>query len=246
MACLEAKLEVQLAFRSGQPLYQVYLDFTKAYDSLDRECTLVILQDYGVGPNVLHLIANFWDRHVVIPRQQQFYGTPFPADRSLATGDIPAPVIFNIITDAVLRQWYTDIAIAGLTTRAKFYADDGALRDTDPTHLQTALATMEDLFQRVGLHINGRKTKALTITPTISTTTISTVAYKRRMEGEGDTYRDCKRCCIQCPLCDVVIQARSLPTHYRAKHPSAPIPRPTDPAAGHDPHSTTYLILEND
>jgi len=101
-ACLEAKLEAQWAFRSGHPLYHIFIDFTKAYDSLDRSRTLLLLADYGVGPNTIQLLAMFWERHVVIPRQHQFYGEPFPADRGLTTGDIPAPVIYNIVTDAVL------------------------------------------------------------------------------------------------------------------------------------------------
>ena len=79
-AGLEAKLEAQLAYRTGHPLYHVFLDFTKAYDSLDRARTLTILTDYGVGPNIIRLLSNFWERHMVIPRQQQFYGDPFPTD----------------------------------------------------------------------------------------------------------------------------------------------------------------------
>jgi len=31
----EAKLAVQLAYRTGRLLYHIYLDFSKAYDSLD-------------------------------------------------------------------------------------------------------------------------------------------------------------------------------------------------------------------
>jgi len=49
-ACLEAKLEAQLAIITGQPLYHIYLDFVKAYDSLYHDCTLMLLRDYGVGP----------------------------------------------------------------------------------------------------------------------------------------------------------------------------------------------------
>ncbi len=66
-ACLEAKLEAQLAFRSGRPLHHIFLDFSKAYDSLNRERTITILQDYGVGPNVIRIIATFWERHMVMP-----------------------------------------------------------------------------------------------------------------------------------------------------------------------------------
>ncbi len=60
-ACLEAKLAAQLAYHTGQPLYHIYLDFAKAYDSLDRARMLILLQDYGVGPNIIRLIALFWE-----------------------------------------------------------------------------------------------------------------------------------------------------------------------------------------
>jgi len=78
-ACLEAKLEAQLAFQSGRPLYHVYLDFSKAYDLIDRGSTLTILRDYGMGPRIIRLLEHFWDRHVVILHQQAFFGAPFPA-----------------------------------------------------------------------------------------------------------------------------------------------------------------------
>jgi len=69
MACLHAKLEAQLAFCSGRLLFHVYLDFAQAYNSLDWECTLIVLEDYRVGPNVLKLLTMFWDQHTVIPWQ---------------------------------------------------------------------------------------------------------------------------------------------------------------------------------
>jgi len=97
------------------------------------------------------------------------------------------------VTDAILRRWYADIANLTIDTKARFYADDGALRDHDPTHLQQSLTIMETLFARMGLVVNGPKTKALTNLPKISTTTISNPAYKQRMTGVGDTYRECKK-----------------------------------------------------
>jgi len=46
-------LSAQLAYRTGNPLHHVYIDFAKAYDSLDRGRTLLLLADYGVGPKML-------------------------------------------------------------------------------------------------------------------------------------------------------------------------------------------------
>jgi len=213
-ACLEAKLKAQLAFWSGQPLYHVYLDFSKAYDSIDCGRTLMILQDYGVGPWILCLLEHFWDQHVIIPHQHAFFGAPFPARHGLTTGDILAPVIFNIVTDAVLHHWYSETMAQGLATRVWFYVDDSALWDNDPANLQTSLGLMEDLFLCIGLKINGKKTKVLMIIPTPPTIKISTMAYKQCMEGEGDTYQECKCCHISCPICEITLQACSLPGHY--------------------------------
>ncbi len=245
-ACLEAKLAAQLAYRTGKPLHHVYIDFAKAYDSLDRGRTLLLLADYGVGPKMLRLIENFWSRHMVIPRQQAFFGDPFHADRGLATGDIPAPLFYNIVTDAILRQWYLEGANNGMTTKARFYADDGELWDHDPAQLQRALANMEALFLRMGLHINGAKTKALTTLPTVATTTISTTAYKRRMEGVGDTYRARKQLRTICPICDAAMQMRSIKGHYRSQHPNLPLPSLDAPPLLLDPTVRAYTITAHE
>jgi len=66
----------------------------------------------------------------------------------------------------------------GMATKACFYADDGALCNHDLVNLQVVLAIMEEMFTHVGLYINGKKTKALAVMPTPSTTNISTTAYK--------------------------------------------------------------------
>jgi len=205
-ACLEAKLATQLAYWTGKPLHHIYRDFSKAYDSLDCSRTLTLLSNYGVGPNMLQLISRFWERHMVIPRQQAFFGTPFHTDQGLATGDIPVPLFYNVVTNVVLCQWYIDGVATGMTTKGRFYTNDGKLWDPNPEHLQMALTSMEDLFRRMGLQINGRKTKALTTLLTIATTTISIPAYKRCMDGMGDTYHARKQHRTICPHCQTAMQ----------------------------------------
>ena len=48
----ETKLRMQIAACSSTTLYQVYLDFKKAYDSIDRGRVLLLLEKYRVGPNI--------------------------------------------------------------------------------------------------------------------------------------------------------------------------------------------------
>jgi len=105
---------------------------------------------------------------------------------------------------------------------------------------------MEELFLRVGLQVNGKKTKAMAILPTIATTNISDATYKRQMEGTGEMYRKHKQAQISCPLCKSTMQAHSLLTHFCTKHPTIPIPRPTDPGTYMDSIPMTYTIYEPD
>jgi len=66
------------------------------------------------------------------------------------------------------------------------------------------------------------------------------------MEGEGDTYHAQKRCWISCPLCEVTMQANSLPAHYRALHPGSMIPRAGDQPTDLAPEQANYLVSEPD
>jgi hypothetical protein len=41
--------------------FGVFIDLKKAFDAMDQGRCLEILALHGVGPNMLHLIRNFWD-----------------------------------------------------------------------------------------------------------------------------------------------------------------------------------------
>jgi hypothetical protein len=118
---------MQLAHIQGIPLYQLFLDLSKAYDTLNRTRTLQLLNRYGVGIRILRLLTNVWNSIQVVARQQGYYGEPFHSERGTTQGNIISPMIFNIVVNAVVRAWLHELESKGLSgvVQAIFYADNG-------------------------------------------------------------------------------------------------------------------------
>jgi Reverse transcriptase (RNA-dependent DNA polymerase) len=144
---------------------QIYLDLKKAYDTLDRPSTLRILQAYGIGPNILHVLSTFWNRHTVVPRASGYHGRDFRATRGVTQGEIVSPMIFNIVLDCIIKAWQNDHPEMAVLIQAVFYADDGLLQSVDEDALQNALDMFTEYSKTVGLQMNAQKTQSMIATP---------------------------------------------------------------------------------
>jgi Reverse transcriptase (RNA-dependent DNA polymerase) len=215
-AILEARLHLDHSIQQGRCLYQLFLDLSKAYDTLDRARTLELLQRYGMGPNLLGLLRNFWVNLQLVPRQGGFYGRPIRSARGVTQGDPLSPIIFNIVVDAVVRAMRA--ATPGGSMLALFYADDGWLASQQAPVVQEAVDAATDLFARMGLRMNATKTKSMTGHSGNAVHAISTPAFSRRHSGEGETYTARKRRMVACPKCDKPMQERNLAHHPMTQH----------------------------
>ncbi len=65
-AGIKAKLTQQLAHPEQLPFYGVFVDLKKAFDAMDGEQCILILEGYGAGPNMVQLIRNFWKEATMV------------------------------------------------------------------------------------------------------------------------------------------------------------------------------------
>jgi len=209
-ALIEAKLKMQLTMRGIHPLFMIFLDLKKAYDTLDREEAIRILRGYGVGPNIIRIIENIWAGDTMVTKQSGYYGEPFRAKRGVRQGDILSPMIFNIMVDAVLRAW--DFSMPG-ARGALFYADDGLLYGDNGPELQRNLDFISASFASVGLTMNAKKTEAMIMAGSHTNLHYSDEAYERSITGEGLTFRQKAREKVTCKLCGTQVGRGALKLH---------------------------------
>ena len=65
---MDARLKQNLAGIVHKPLFQVFLDVRKAYDSLDQGRYIEILCKYGLLSRLQKLLQRYWDRHRLVPK----------------------------------------------------------------------------------------------------------------------------------------------------------------------------------
>ena len=207
----------------------IFLDLTRVYGALDRSRCLEILEGYVVGPNARRLLPTYWRRLTMVSRVAVYYRTAFVGERGVTQGDPLSPTIFNVVVDAVVRNWVTGMVEAaeakGETGREGrhqlelFYADDGMVVSSDPAWIQGPFTALVAIFDRVGLTTNVGKTVSMVCHLCQAGAGNRTdEAYGRRITGEGRSYGERQRERVACGECGYFVAIGSMSSHLMNRH----------------------------
>ena len=92
----------QKCMEQGVPIYQVFVDLTKAFDTVNRSAIWIILEKLGCPSGFLDLLKQL---HLNMKARVKFNGSlsePIFIDNGVNQGDIPAPTLFSIYFAATL------------------------------------------------------------------------------------------------------------------------------------------------
>ncbi|CAH1244514.1 Hypp7329 [Branchiostoma lanceolatum] len=154
----------------------IFIDFKKAFDSINRTTMFEILLAYGIPTSIVNAIKIMYDNTsatVLTPEGETDF---FKIDTGVLQGDPLAPFLFIIVLDYALRKAIN--ADDGLTLQRRRssrhpavvisdldFADDiGLLEDTIQA-AQDLLYRVERATQEIGLYLNSSKTKVMHINP---------------------------------------------------------------------------------
>ena len=157
------------------PAIITFIDFKKAFDSIHRGKMMQILRAYGIPPNLLRAIDKMYTNtkaKVVTPDGETEL---FDITAGVLQGDTLAPFLFIIVLDYAMRKALNgreeDLGFTITPRRSRRhpkevmadldFADDIALLSDAIEEAQELLSRVETECKKVGLGLNGPKTKSL-------------------------------------------------------------------------------------
>ena len=150
----------------------IFVDFTKAFDSIDRGKMEQILLAYGIAKETVAAITILYRNTKVKVRSPDGDTEYFDIVAGVLQGDTLAPYLFIIYLDYVLRTSIDKIRENGFELAKKRsrrypattitdadYADDIAILANTPAQAETILHSLERAAAGIGLYIKAHKTE---------------------------------------------------------------------------------------
>lgn len=151
----------------------LFVDFSKAFDSVHRGKMLKILKAYGIPEQLISAIDKLYEgtrAKVISPDGETDY---FNILAGVLQGDTLAPYLFAIVVDYVMRKTTSGReGEFGFTLHQRKsrrcpavnitdldFADDIALLSNEIYQAQQLLRELENEAAKVGLHVNAKKTE---------------------------------------------------------------------------------------
>ena len=166
----------------------VFVDFSKAFDSVDREEMFKILELYGIPPKIITAIKLLYTDTSSTIVTSDGETPPIPILAGILQGDTLAPFLFIIVVDYILRMSIDRISSCGYELQprkssrfpAKYitdtdFADDIALISHSLENAQSLLQSLEQASNCVGLYLNESKTQYMNLCTETNTDKIKTL-----------------------------------------------------------------------
>lgn len=159
-------VEQSVEFRS--PLYLLFVDFEKAFDSINRERLWAVMKARGVPEKIIRLVQETYRDFRCHVDHMGRTSDPFEINSGVKQGCLLSPMLFLLILDEVMErvvqnkkrgiQWGMHERLEDLD-----FADDICLLSHSLREIKTKLDDLQEHSHEIGLKINPRKTKNLRI-----------------------------------------------------------------------------------
>jgi len=165
------RIIIEQSVEMRSPLYLLFVDYEKAFDSINRECIWAELINLGVPKKIVSLIRSSYDGFACKVLHNGLLSEPFTSISGVRQGCLLSPLLFIIIMDAVVRRSSVNeprgIVFNPLNMNERLecldYADDKCEMSHRLSDMEAKIADLASESSKVGLKINYKKTKEMRI-----------------------------------------------------------------------------------
>ena len=155
-----------------QNIYFCFIDYAKAFDSVDHKKLWKILKEMGIPDHLTCLLRNLYAGQEATARTGHGTTDWFQIGKAVRQGCILSPCLFNFYAEYIMRnvgleETQAGIKIARRNINNLRYADDTTLM-AENKELKSLLKKVKEESEKVGLKLNIQKTKIMASSPITS------------------------------------------------------------------------------
>lgn len=149
---------------AGCPGAFLFLDWSKAFDSVYQPAILEALKRYSVPPKLVSLVGALYNSPHFNVELNSITSSDHPQNRGIRQGCPLSPYLFVVVMSALFADIHNNHPdlnnhrIWGTNFTELLYADDTLLLSRSLRSCQTLLHAVEHAAARIGLHLNRDKT----------------------------------------------------------------------------------------
>ena len=153
---------VKKYIRQNQYLYTCFVDFSKAFDSLNRNILMEKVSKIGIHGCFLNIIKSIYSCTTNSIIYKDSLSSKFPSNIGVKQGDVLSTILFNIYVNDLPQSFeFNDndpININETSTSCLQYADDLVIMSTSAEGLQKCINQLENYCDNNKLNLNMKKT----------------------------------------------------------------------------------------
>jgi hypothetical protein len=158
------RLIAEKAKRKGKPIFNCFIDFQKAFDSIKHDIIRATFRSYGTGQRLTLLLYRILTQAKAAVRLGTELGEWFSVTVGTRQGDPISPLTFITYLERVMdsiKNSDSGISIHGYKLNNLKFADDIDLIENSRDSLEANLQTLNNAGKAAGLLINEKKTKTM-------------------------------------------------------------------------------------
>ena len=154
--------------REGRRGYFAFIDIEKAYDTVDRNMLLRILNRIGINRKIVNIISSMYEDTKAMYQFGMIETGWVAISRGLRQGCILSPLLFGLYTEEMavrVRNMNCGIGIGSDKLSMLMYADDIVIMSEDMNELQGMLDVVSGYGRDFGMTFSGDKSEVLIVNP---------------------------------------------------------------------------------